>query len=537
MLLRTPRNVVRALMLIITLGILAAPLGTTLAQTPVASPIASPVTATRTYEDAACMYDVPTGLTEGEDVFCGWVTAPMYPDANRVETVTLPVIRITSHSDNLAPDPLMILLGGPGQNMSAVLPIFGDEYPLWDFMRDRQDVILFDQRGMGQSTPTLACPFERVSEDGQVSDANVGFAILRCGSELQTEGIDPAAFTTEYNAADIESIRIAMGYDQVNLYGISYGSKLALSAVRDYPDSIRSTIIASPLPLENNPFSDQTLGFADALEEVWAACAADSICAEANPDPAGAFIAAVDRLKTEPMTVTATNPTTGETMELPIDNYQFMQILYLGVFIGDFVPLVPYLVTSVAAGDDSILQMFGPGLLASGGLTMGALFTYFCQDEIPFSSAQETRTNISDANLPTPFTDGSWISLGDQTYTICQMWSFPSADQIEAEAVVSDEPLLIFTGTFDPITPASNGNVVAANFPNSQVVNFAAQGHDPATYVPDCSGPMILGYLDDPTAPVDGSCADAPVHFPSPEELESLPATPVASPVSAPVTG
>ena len=329
---------------------------------------------------------------------------------------------------------------------------------------------------MGKATPSLACPFERPSEDGEASDANIGFALLRCGTELQGEGIDPTAFTTEYNAADIESIRIAMGYEQVNLYGISYGSKLALSAVRDYPDSIRSTIIASPLPLEQNPFSDQTLGFNHALEQLWAACAADPVCAEANPDPAGDFLLAVERLKTEPMSVIATNPSTGESMELPVDNYQFMQILYLGVFIGDYVPLVPYLVTSVAAGDDSILQMFGSGLLAGGGSSLGAMFTYFCQDEVPFSPSEETFETIEAANLPAPFTDGSWISLGQQAYTICQMWNMPEADPLEAEAVMSDEPMLVFTGTFDPITPASNGEVVAANFPNSQLVNFTAQG-------------------------------------------------------------
>lgn len=532
MLRRTSNGFVRSLMVIITLGLLVAPMGTTVAQTPGSSPIVSPVAASPTYQEAECMYDLPSGLTEGEDAFCGWVSAPMYPDSNRAETVSLPIIRIASVSDNPAPEPLMILLGGPGQNMSSVLPAFGDEYPLWDFMRDRQDVILFDQRGMGLSSPSLACPFERVSEDGQASDANIGFALLRCGGELQREGIDLTAFTTEYNAADIESIRIAMGYDQVNLYGISYGSKLALSAVRDYPDSIRSTIIASPLPLGNNPFSDQTLGFHHALEQVWAACADDPVCAEANPDPAGDFIKAVNLLKTDPMTILATNPATGEKLELPIDNYQFMQILYLGVFVGDYVPLVPYLVTAVAAGDDSILQLFGPGLLAGGILSMGALFTYFCQDEVPFSPAEETSQIIADADLPAPFTDGSWISLGDQSYTICQMWSLPAADPIESEAISSNEPLLIFTGTFDPITPASNGDVVAANFPNSQLVNFAAQGHDPASYVPGCSGPMILGFLDDPGAEVDTACADASVVFPSPEDLESIPAAPVASPVS-----
>ncbi len=521
-------------MLVITLGLLAAPIGTSLAQTPAASPDASPVTVEPTFEETECMYDVPTGLTEGEDIFCGWVTAPMYPDGNSAETVTLPIVRIASVAENPAPDPLMILLGGPGQDMSTVLPIFGDEFPVWDFMLDRQDVILFDQRGMGQSTPSLACPFEQVGEDGEVSDANIGFELLRCGSELKNSGIDPTAFTTKNNAADIEAIRVAMGYDEVNLYGISYGSKLALSAVRDYPESIRSTIISSPLPLENNPFADQTIGFNNALEQLWDACANDPVCAEANPDPARDFLRANERLKSQPMALVATDPLTGESMEIPVDNYQFMQILYLGVFIGDFVPLVPYLVTTVAEGDDSILQMFGPSILAGGGASLGAMFTYFCQDEIPFSPEEESNQAIASVDLPAPFTDGSWISLGDQAYVICQMWDMPEADPIEAEAVSSDEPMLILTGSFDPITPANNGDVVAANFPNSQLVNFTAQGHDPATYVPDCSGPMMLDFLDDPGTEVDASCADASIPFPTEEELEAIPATPVASPVSLP---
>lgn len=175
--------------------------------------------------------------------------------------------------------------------------------------------------------------------------------------------------------------------------------------------------------------------------------------------------------------------------------------------------------------------MFGPMMLIDGGLTMGALFTYFCQDEVPFSSAQETTGIVQAAGLPAPFTDGSWISLGDQAYMICRMWDLPAADPIENEAVASDEPLLIFTGTFDPITPASNGEIVQANFPNSQLVNFAAMGHDPASTVPDCSGPMILAFLDDPTAEVDGSCADAPLVFPTEEELDTVFATPAVEPI------
>ena len=280
-----------------------------------------------------------------------------------------------------------------------------------------------------------------------------------------------------------------------------------------------------------NPFAGQTIGFDQALKEVWDACAADAECAAANPDPAGDLTKALELLKKEPIQLEITDPVSGQSMTLPIDNIQFMQIVYLGVFVGPLVPIVPYLVTSVAQGDDSVLQMVGPYLAAGGGLSMGATFTYFCQDEVPFSQKSATDAELADAGLAPYMTDGSWISLGDQAYSLCRMWLFPPADEIEAEAVVSDEPILILTGRFDPITPPSYGELVLGNFPNGQLVMFENQGHDPASAPAACSGPMIMAFLDDPTAEVDGSCAAEPVDFSIPDPG----ATPVASPVAEPI--
>ncbi len=519
---------IRFLYALLTAALLATPFAPALAQTP----IASPAVETPSFREAACMYDLPTGLT-ADDVLCGWVTAPMYPDGSRPGTVELPIIRVLATTDSPAPEPLMVLLGGPGQNMSAVLPLFGDEIPIWRDLLERQDVILFDQRGMGKSTPTLACPFERAVSESGATEGNtaIGFAIMRCAADLQVEGTDLAAFTTRNNAADIDAIRIAMGDEQVDLYGISYGSKLALSAIRDYPDSIHASIIASPLPLEANPFLDQTIGFNSALTKVWDACAADAQCSADNPDPAGAFVAAVDRLQQSPMRIPVTLPGSSYPTELSVDAFQFLQIVYLGVFVGPVVPVLPYLVTSVAAGDDTLLQGLAPLLLMTGQLSLGALFTYFCQDEVPFSPKPDTDRALAQADLADPLVGPYWIDLGGQTYTVCRTWKLKPADTIEAEAVSSDEPLLILTGTFDPITPPENGELVAATFPNGQLVEFAAQGHDPASNDPECANPIITSFLDDPTAQVDAGCAADPVEFVPPDEMLSPLATPVASPV------
>lgn len=116
-------------------------------------------------------------------------------------------------------------------------------------------------------------------------------------------------------------------------------------------------------------------------------------------------------------------------------------------------------------------------------------------------------------------------------YPLCDMWKLDPSDPIENEPVVSDEPMLILTGSFDPITPASNAEPIAANFPNSQTVEFTAQGHDPASSAFGCSEDMITGYLNDPNAKVDGSCAIQDIEFAEPESPQGTPiATPVASP-------
>lgn len=516
------------LYIVLAFAMFTTPLATVLAQTPVASPTA----AAPTFRETDCMYDLPAGVF-GDDVLCGWVTAPMYPDGSKAGTVELPVIRVLATTDSPAPEPLMVLLGGPGQNMSSVLPMFGDEAPIWRSLLERQDVILFDQRGMGKSTPTLACPFERAVGDSGATEGNTapGLAIMRCAGDLQVEGTDLATFTTANNAADIDAIRIAMGDEQVDLYGISYGSKLALSAIRDYPDSIRASIIASPLPLESNPFLDQTIGFDAALKKVWDACAADTQCAADNPDPAGAFVAAVDRLQRSPMRIPVVLPGSSHPTELSVDAFQFLQIVYLGVFIGPVVPALPYLVTGVAAGDDTLLQAMTPLLVMTGQLSLGALFTYFCQDEVPFSPQDKTDAALEQADLAAPLAGPNWIDLGDQSYQICRMWKLQPTDPIEDEPVVSDEPLLILTGAFDPITPPKNGEMVLANFPNGQLVEFAAQGHDPASNDPECANPIITTFLDDPSAPVDAACAADPVEFLPPGDLLAPLATPIASPV------
>lgn len=542
---RSYRSIAWLMSLLMTVGAVMP----ALAQTPAASPTSG---VTPTFTEQACERELPKGVVEGTDAVCGTVTAPMYPGTDRPETVELAVIRMLATTDTPAAEPLLILNGGPGQSLDAVLPAFGADMPLFAYMRDRQDVILFDQRGMGMSTPSLSCPFEQtasadeleatpdatpvIPETTEEYNAQMAVKLDGCGATLSDGSIDLSAFTTTSNAADIDAIRIALGVDQVDLYGISYGSKLALAAVRDYPDSIRSTIIASPLPLEADVFSEQVIGFNDALLAVFDGCAADAECAATNPNLQESFLSSVEKLKANPLVASLTDPTTGDTIDMPVDASMYLQIVYLSVFVGSLTPLLPLLITTVEAGDASIIrEIMLITLTVQGGVNNGVLLTYFCQEEAPFESEEAYNTAIADAGVMEPLADGTFSSIGMTMYGSCDAWEVEPADPIENEPVVSDEPILIMTGTYDPITPPRYGEEVAANFPNSTLIEFAAQGHDPASVANDCAPAIITGFLNDPAAEIDASCASTPADF-SPEWLYGAEsdASPAASPEATP---
>lgn len=513
-----------------------------LAQTPEASPVA---TTAPIFEETACVRELPEPLVEGESATCGTVTAPMYYDREISETVQLSVVRIMSTSDTPAGEPLVILTGGPGQPLDSVLTLFGNQAPLYQPLLEVQDVILFDQRGMGMSTPSLACPFEQqatatpvagappaASPMAEMSSANALQPLLECGQQLLDSGIDPTAFTTTSNAADVNAIREALGANKVDLLGISYGSELALAVMRDYPDAIDSVILASPLPLEANFLSSQLTGFDAALKRIFAGCEDDPECAAANPDLEQSLEQVVAQLNESPLTIETKALMTGDPLEVPVDGALFLTALYTSIFVGSAIPAVPSLITTTAAGDTALLENLIPLVLLPIPSTQGALFTYVCQEEYPYTSEQEIEQDLADVDALPLLRGDDFIGATALSFVVCGEWEFPTAPESINQPVRSDIETLIFSGGFDPITPPQFADDVAANLPNSTVVDVPGLGHDPVTTGGQCTIGIAVSFLADPEAPVDAGCAaDLTVDF-SPEQAPG--GTPAASPVASP---
>ncbi|NIV33457.1 MAG: alpha/beta fold hydrolase, partial [Anaerolineae bacterium] len=284
------------------------------------SPTPAPVAV---FEDAACPFDLPEGQEEGETVECGYLVVPedrSNPEGRKLRLA----VAIFHHPDgDPEPDPVIYLEGGPGGSALEFVDLGFEDQSAPVFAANR-DLILFDQRGVGLSEPALDCPgltelgIELLDNeiDGRVltyremDDLHLETA-LACEEDLH-EIADLTAYNTIASAADVDDLRRALGYDQVNLWGISYGTRLALGIMRDYPDGVRSVVIDSVFPPDVESEVEAPANMDRALDLLLDSCAADEGCDSAYPDLRGVLFGMVDRLNEEPAAFPVSDLLTGD---------------------------------------------------------------------------------------------------------------------------------------------------------------------------------------------------------------------------------
>src|SRR5579859_8987 len=178
---------------------------------------------------AACPWNLAGASLPGFTLRCGTVSVPEFhaqPSGPRLRLAVLLAQRDPAHP---TADAVLYLAGGPGNRVEP-----GD---LSDFADAGRDLITFDQRGVGASQPALNCP--AVGNRDPLSAAVESVAALAaCRDDLVRQGVHLAAYTIPEDAADVDAIRQALGYRQLDLYGVSYGTQVALAVMRDFPASL-----------------------------------------------------------------------------------------------------------------------------------------------------------------------------------------------------------------------------------------------------------------------------------------------------------
>jgi pimeloyl-ACP methyl ester carboxylesterase len=458
-----------------------------------------------TFEVGPCPFQVP----EGAPVQCGFVVVPEDHNDPDGPTIRLAVLVIKDQSEEHQPDPVILLAGGPGEKVMAnalgLAQVLAPIHP-------NRDLIIFDQRGVGLSEPALECPeflqalLDNLDEpDPDVSSQTVFDAVMECRDRLVSEGHNLSVYNTTQNAADVNALVAALGYDEVNIYGGSYGSLLAQAVVRDYPEGIRSVAMNSVLPLETSLFVEGSATTANAVMDLVEACAADEGCNSAYPDLEDVLFEVIDQLNEEPVPITVTNPLDGQSYDALLTGDGVLSNLVTFLYITRITPVLPQAVYHVYNGDYEMMTQLSSTRLALLDLTTrGMTFSVLCTEDL-IGRTPEDLLNVR-AALPRQLVgsvDPEFV-IDYGIFGICENWPVEEADPAVKEPLVSDIPTLILEGEFDPVTPSEYGQLVADNLSNSYFFEFPGVGHD--VLADECARSISGAFIEDPTEAPRAAC-------------------------------
>ncbi|QJF52951.1 alpha/beta fold hydrolase [Roseobacter ponti] len=219
---------------------------------------------------------------EGRSIICGSVRVPEDHDAPDAEShINLQFAVMKSRSGTPAEDPLLYLHGGPGSGNLDGLAYFAQVFDPW---RQTRDVIMFDQRAAGLSSANVACHETITDQIDAVVRDDKGAVFEACFAELQSSARDLSKYNTLQNAYDTRAVMQTLGYETYNIYGISYGTKLALEVMRSAPDGVRSVILDGVIPPWIPGYDTLATPLNDSMEALVTECAQDTACNAAYPD-------------------------------------------------------------------------------------------------------------------------------------------------------------------------------------------------------------------------------------------------------------
>lgn len=444
---------------------------------------------------------------------CGTLTVPEDRSKPDGATITIPVAIAKAQSASPKPDPILYLAGGPGGSgiITAVQRV-GDG---WN--RDR-DVVFIDQRGTFHAKPRLSCPeidefaVEAISFAASSPDAPAksAAATKACRDRLAGDGWNLASFDTEENSADIADLRVALGIDEWNVYGVSYGSDLALQLLRDHPEGIRSVIVESLVPPQINLIDAFWPSAAEGYRALFAACAAQPACQSTYPDLERELTQVVNDLAAAPRTVTVPNPAGGADVAVVIDGYAVANTVVIASLVPGSIAPVPAMIHDLVTGGgtklaEAMLRGLPPTDVVGYGLTYGV----FCGEQIAGTKPEQTKAAAEKA-LP-DFPDGvlSLVPQSAHVFGDCAAWDVPEADGPVHEPATGDVPVLLLAGELDAITPPSSADLAASTLGHATVLRFPDAGHDVMIWSTPCAVDVLHAFLDADGGQFDHSCVEA----------------------------
>lgn len=425
------------------------------------------------------------GVETQVDAKCGSLAVSEDPSNPQSRLIMLHVAVVQAIKRSPEPDPLFILAGGPGQSAIEVFPAISSSLFR---IHEKRDIILVDQRGTGKSNP-LRCLDPEADET--LGDEQVIAFLQDCPKKLDA---DLRYYTTDIAMQDLDIVRSALGYESINLFGVSYGTRAALTYLKMYPERVRSVVLDAVVDPAFVLYADVAQDGQAALELFFTRCEADEACRSTFPDLRSEFDAILQKLEETPVEVTISHPVTGKPLEMTVTRRTFTDIIFNTLYSPDLVAMLP-LAIHQAYAEENYAPLISQAYLLDSGVYDGMFYAVACTEDAPLVSTSDEAESIFGNNA--------------QAFVeVCEAWPKGDPVPIVRSTVDSDVPVLMLSGEADPITPPRHAEQLAPSFSNSIHLIFNDMGHGNSSS--QCTAKILDSFIE--SASVNGletSCAES----------------------------
>ncbi len=433
------------------------------------------------------------GLPARIEAKCGTVKVPENWDRPAGKRISIHLAVIDADTNRPRPDPLFLFAGGPGQAATeAYVTMTGGFYKI----NRTRDIVLIDQRGTGKSNRLQCKPPSQADPLAELTDQQADKWLRECAVSLKT---DLTQYTTSSSIKDFEFIRRQLGYSTINIYGISYGTRVALTYLREYGAHVRAVILDGVLP-QQKVLGPEILmnGPRRAKENLLRRCRADPDCKRRFPRLAQLIQDFEQQLQSDPARTKVIHPRTGEAMTIRYSWESWSQTLRFFGYSSEAMAILPLLI-DLTQQRGNFAPIVVQSLLVAETLGRSINNTLensvLCSEDWPFFK-------------PRPV-DPAEVAYGVKEVKalakICALWPHRPVDKTFKRPVVSRVPVLVLSGEFDPVTPPENGALAAKHLKDSLHLVAPGMGHGVITRgcIPDQAARFLKNAR---TADVDPSC-------------------------------
>jgi pimeloyl-ACP methyl ester carboxylesterase len=434
----------------------------------------------------------PCQIAEGPpDAFCGQLTVFENRETRAGRTIDLKIVVAPALRRDAKPDPLFVFEGGPGGG-AATLAAY--RVPLFRRFQTDRDIVLVDQRGTGDSN-SLDCHVEGPdNEDLSTIDT---YPVERFRDCLDRLKADARLYTTAIAMDDIDEVRRYLGYETINLWGGSYGTRAALVYLQRHEDSVRSVVLDGVAPTDMRMPLYMARDGQRALDLLLDDCASDARCAAQFPRLRQTVTRLWAQLDARPE-VQFAHPRTGQPVTLTVSRRLIASIVFQTLYSPEVTAVLPRLLTDAAEGRfQGLFAVAFSQDLPKGAMSDGLFLSVVCSEDLPRITAADIVREGEGRFIGT--------ALFDTRMKPCDFWPKGIVNDDYYVPVASSRPVLIFSGADDPVTPPSWGESVAQHLSNVRHIIVPGAGH--ITLTRGCVPELVGRFLDEASsARLNSSC-------------------------------